>query len=1493
MGRGRPVGKKDAIKRSTKKPTTSHKRSIGIGVAAAAEKKRKTRDAQKQKEDEVSRTQHARFWKRTKKETNNVATLPDTNSDHGTESDDNAEEDRSSSESEYFSCYEDQEEYESYHTPQNVEENIDEDPSDKTPHHGDFGAEDGCEDEPVMLLYRKAVQKRLQAELATQGKNMLKALERKWLLEYLKVHNWTIHDYDAEYICKMLNQKSKVITFDEKWYYRTIYVWLPDVRWGKECTPVCPRCDSNKDVSFHCWRDNHFGRKIISLDTNYFIMSRRYICKKCKDDYVKLTDELKQRAEDAQVDINLKEEKEKIEFNYTFMAWNERCLQRLPCGYGTKFPALLSWKSGVDKMIVDMMRPLCNSGFRGESFANMLKELHTKRHANDFIEREKINEKFRLLEQDMPYKGLFSDFGDKTKYNGTLPTGAYLYQMYKQNHKSFARHMDLEVKKRECTEIHMDVSCKEALNLFRYEGVSIFKGLCTVCNQIGEIRLQFHLYTDGHDQYRAAFEAFKNTAKEYGQGHVTLAFTDNPRRDKAFLLNMFPSLRHSEKMFNAGNYDITDNANNYTIEASQVKYVKTEADMNAQALAIQTYMENDTTKMLGLDAEWNVRRNPFTGNICGKEGKVATIQIAYKDRDGIFCCVIFHVARAADKLPSKLIDLITDTSLTFVGVHISGDIKGIAGDFNRRDIAKDCKRINLGSYCRMRNLISNGKLGLEAMSKEVLNRVVVKDETKRFSDWNANNLTWPQKEYAAIDAIASLDIGIHATNYPDLSIRLKQSEVKDDLAVDIVPSKGNVAVMLSRAAIGKIVSASKVISYPKSIECNLTKRQRNRIAVKVEKVLAPGLLVPSYSVSNDGRQASLSDFGTAPFTVLLPLRMLKNHDPREHIPIWEDDTPVPLDRNNDNGRFQTEPSSSTGDIDEEVKENENENEDDDLEQIFNATTKPQEIDEIANEISESLTDADIDCLRSIRKTMENVTAQTNEVPVNDFPMKHKKLEDPPLIIRNWFSSVLADGWHLQDGIKKPRRHDILKLFSVSYQDALYAWDEKELKKLKVVMIEIDGLSEEEIERMMYYNVRFFQKCIERRILPPAILYYRVRAVFIVYGDVVDSTTGRPLFNDKAWKRANNVLKLILDGLISDPPGISLYSIALHEDGSPKTNKYGFHILHCHRGTSGVENIHKNIHQIWSSWHMGVEMSDCLLREFRHRHNHNVSVKKRLGYPDIGHYDTWKVDEIQNLVEQNHSILVYPNWSNASDMRQTKESLGTVPLHNKTLEEEMASITLSDDVKFNGTLQYLKDAMNVKCPFLPVLKDEEKQLFSRLMLEHGEKIDENKMAREWCKYVDGKDIFPKLPTHLRTYFNQYEKRHNIKKFERATATLRRRLEVVNEIFNESEVAVEESTTMESDDVSTRQHVHVKPRPTMPVSLPPITQEMLHSRASTVIGSSIIYHTQEATLTNLVEKPKQKGQRGKDKKRRKRAVRTCSECGSYECNGRWPTAKCNKK
>ena len=80
----------------------------------------------------------------------------------------------------------------------------------------------------------------------------------------------------------------------------------------------------------------------------------------------------------------------------------------------------------------------------------------------------------------------------------------------------------------------------------------------------------------------------------------------------------------------------------------------------------------------------------------------------------------------------------------------------------------------------------------------------------------------------------------------------------------------------------------------------------------------------------------------------------------------------------------------------------------------------------------------------------------------------------------------------------------------------------------------------------------------------------------------------------------------------------------------------------------------------------VKMSDALLREFRHRYNHRVSERRRLGFPKIGHYDTWSIDKLQLLVEKNHNVLLYPWWSNTSNFATTKESFCTVPMHSKKL-----------------------------------------------------------------------------------------------------------------------------------------------------------------------------------------------------------------------------------
>ena len=63
------------------------------------------------------------------------------------------------------------------------------------------------------------------------------------------------------------------------------------------------------------------------------------------------------------------------------------------------------------------------------------------------------------------------------------------------------------------------------------------------------------------------------------------------------------------------------------------------------------------------------------------------------------------------------------------------------------------------------------------------------------------------------------------------------------------------------------------------------------------------------------------------------------------------------------------------------------------------------------------------------------------------------------------------------------------------------------------------------------------------------------------------------------------------------------------------------------------------------------------------------------------------------------------------------------------------------------LKFIAECMGVPLPFLPVHGEDEAKLFVRLVLVMGEAFDADHMALEWCKYVDGKTIFPKLPVHL--------------------------------------------------------------------------------------------------------------------------------------------------
>ena len=252
-----------------------------------------------------------------------------------------------------------------------------------------------------------------------------------------------------------------------------------------------------------------------------------------------------------------------------------------------------------------------------------------------------------------------------------------------------------------------------------------------------------------------------------------------------------------------------------------------------------------------------------------------------------------------------------------------------------------------------------------------------------------------------------------------------------------------------------------------------------------------------------------------------------------------------------------------------------------------------------------------------------------------------------------------------------------------------------------------------------------------------------------------------MFTKTAWKKANNVLKDILAGYYSDPPDLNFYTKKLGKNGEIVSNQYGLEVIECFRGTNRTESYHKNLAVTFGSWHVGIELSDCLLAERRHRHNQKCSEKRRLGFPKLGHFNTWVLDQLQNLVKENHCIQLYPYWTNASDYKQTSETFDTIPLQHSSLHDKLEQRCQEiGPVKLIREQRYMSKAMNTLLPLLPFVSKEESIAYAKYVLDSEEGRDFNVAAEDFLRYVDGVDVMPKLPSHMSTYDETWSRNKRI-------------------------------------------------------------------------------------------------------------------------------------
>ncbi|EJK75836.1 hypothetical protein THAOC_02434 [Thalassiosira oceanica] len=597
-----------------------------------------------------------------------------------------------------------------------------------------------------------------------------------------------------------------------------------------------------------------------------------------------------------------------------------------------------------------------------------------------------------------------------------------------------------------------------------------------------------------------------------------------------------------------------------------------------------------------------------------------------------------------------------------------------------------------------------------------------------------------------------------------------------------------------RAAVARVLDTAPVTCpagvAPSSGRGTLVEAGDGCAVVKIEKIYSPSFVIPGYKrtgATKDG--VPLKDLSCS--NIVVPLAFLRGHNkfyncapsqnnitrpaPNADPPVGNED---PAEQAAEQVRQAAEQVSELADNGKSVVSDErsdpldNDNEQDDLTD-WNTY--------VANEFDDLMSGLDS---KSI-KLLQAAIFSTDEALEGRDPLRCPELGRclTPDEITNRYSSVLGDIYHAMSRTRVPIKHEAKKAYFAALKNAFLIWNPEKLEKLKSKLRE-EGKTDNEIEAMMYYNSRLFQDCVERHAPAPKILYYRVRAVYKLFGNIKDSFTGKPLFNKEAWKKANNILEEILLGFYSDPPGFNFYNTRL-DNGVPMTNKYGMVLIDCWRGTNRTEGYHKNLKVSFGGWHMGAEASGVTLDTRNHRHNTAVSIKRRPDYPKTGHFNGWVTEQLQNLYFENHGTVLYPGFRNTSDYISTHESFGTIALqvrcftylcfclkldlsldisiksealHNAVLER---CKELGGDFNLTRDQQYLASAVGSPLPYLPFACKEENQKFAEMILSAESPLDDAKAAMVWTKFVDGVNIMPNFDSHIRSHRVKFDRNQRVR------------------------------------------------------------------------------------------------------------------------------------
>lgn len=693
----------------------------------------------------------------------------------------------------------------------------------------------------------------------------------------------------------------------------------------------------------------------------------------------------------------------------------------------------------------------------------------------------------------------------------------------------------------------------------------------------------------------------KLSLDRYGHSQPAVFYTDNITADKQFLEQTFPSLRQGimpiEKHAHLSPFEIPSHI------VVQVK--NTASAINDDARKISDSLSSETTSIsqvvVGFDTEWNVEGSTHGGVV--SRGATAVIQIAHENVIYIFQVLnplLFFICLtettkigqllATKRVPHHLLLLLANPNIIKVGSMVSGDLAYL------ESACQPCRPfsggVNLGKLAKERHLVPSAKCSLSDLCAAVLHKRLDKNVPERLSSqWESEILTKEQVDYAARDAYVSLIL------YHEILRTPIPSPIPSN------PSTG-LPVLVYHDDNTRLIAHGYITKLVNTNEIEGARISNVREVVRITCVVIPGAILKTH-----GRP--LSSFGPTPFNIVVVrshLRFSQTH----HETLLSSSETVPLDT-----CPQLSPAPSLPfnyrchDSELPITEESSFHHNEELEESKGSESIP--IFDVL-EASSSNTSVPGHSNRGAYSVDKSSVADGREI-LGPSPT------DWPMVTR---SRVLKDPFHVFKMLYIPRGHGLRFEFANALRDAIFIPNKDDRNRIETWATSLTPPTT--FEKLKQTSSKTLWKHCRRIIPPPELLYPLVRQTFDTFGPLQDAHSGQPLFNKATWHASKNILSLIRDGYLSDPPDISLYT----QIGIDKAFG-GLPIYRCSRGTNQTEGgVHTQLRPRLPTSGASIRHVNACLLDFILRHNLLV-----------------RIANIYDLLS-SHSLLGYDNrWEHST------------------------------------------------------------------------------------------------------------------------------------------------------------------------------------------------------------------------------------------------------